>query len=47
MREVDLEFEARDGLCLAATAWGDEGAPAVLLLHGGGQTRQSWSRHTP
>jgi pimeloyl-ACP methyl ester carboxylesterase len=43
MQAVDLEFEARDGLRLVATAWGDEGAPAVVLLHGGGQTRQSWS----
>ncbi|MFQ5418704.1 MAG: alpha/beta fold hydrolase, partial [Myxococcota bacterium] len=43
MRVVDVEFEASDGLRLAATAWGNERAPAVLLLHGGGQTRQSWS----
>lgn len=27
---------------MAAEAFGDEGAPIVLLLHGGGQTRHSW-----
>jgi pimeloyl-ACP methyl ester carboxylesterase len=43
MQIVDLEFEGTDGLRLVATAWGDERAPAVMLLHGGGQTRQSWS----
>jgi len=31
-----------DGLRLAADAWGDPDAPPVLLLHGAGQTRQSW-----
>jgi pimeloyl-ACP methyl ester carboxylesterase len=42
MREERLEFKGHDGLLLVATACGEEGAPAVLLLHGGGQTRQSW-----
>jgi pimeloyl-ACP methyl ester carboxylesterase len=42
MRMETREFEGRDGLRLVATAHGDEAAPAVLLLHGGGQTRQSW-----
>lgn len=37
-----LTLEGADGLSLAADAYGDEGAPVVLLLHGGGQTRHSW-----
>lgn len=32
------------GLKLAADIDGDPGHPAVLLLHGGGQTRHAWSR---
>ena len=43
MQVAELEFETPEGLRLVATGWGDENAPAVLLLHGGGQTRQSWS----
>ena len=31
-----------NGVRLVADAYGDRGAPAVLLLHGGGQTRHSW-----
>jgi pimeloyl-ACP methyl ester carboxylesterase len=31
-----------DGLRLAADLYGDETAPPVLLLHGGGQTRHAW-----
>ena len=31
-----------DGLSLAATAWGSASDPAVVLLHGGGQTRHAW-----
>jgi pimeloyl-ACP methyl ester carboxylesterase len=30
------------GLTLAADAWGDEDAPPLVLLHGGGQTRGAW-----
>lgn len=30
------------GVTLAADAYGDAANPAVLLLHGGGQTRHSW-----
>ena len=33
---------AGDGLTLAADVYGDEGAPPVVLLHGGGQTRHAW-----
>ncbi|WP_035568918.1 alpha/beta fold hydrolase [Caballeronia sordidicola] len=31
-----------DGVALAATVSGQPGQPAVVLLHGGGQTRHSW-----
>lgn len=37
-----LTLEGADGVKLAADAYGPEGAPVVLLLHGGGQTRHSW-----
>ena len=37
-----LRFAGRDGIALAADAWGDASAPPVLLLHGGGQTRHAW-----
>lgn len=30
------------GLRLAADLYGDESAPPILLLHGGGQTRHAW-----
>jgi pimeloyl-ACP methyl ester carboxylesterase len=33
---------AGDGVTLTADAEGAWSGPAVLLLHGGGQTRQSW-----
>ena len=33
---------AGDGLTLATDVYGDEGAPPVVLLHGGGQTRHAW-----
>jgi pimeloyl-ACP methyl ester carboxylesterase len=32
------------GVELVADCWGDEAAPPVLLLHGGGQTRAAWSQ---
>jgi pimeloyl-ACP methyl ester carboxylesterase len=37
-----LRFAGRDGIALAADAWGDPSDPPVLLLHGGGQTRHAW-----
>jgi len=37
-----LRFAGRDGIALAADAWGDPSGPPVLLLHGGGQTRHAW-----
>lgn len=36
-------FTASDGLVLAGDVGGPEGAPTVLLMHGGGQTRHSWA----
>lgn len=36
-------FEASQGIRLAADAFGDPGNPPAVLLHGGGQTRHSWS----
>jgi len=42
VREETLEFTGSGGGRLVATARGEKDAPIVLLLHGGGQTRQSW-----
>lgn len=39
----EFAFTGSAGNRLAAEAWGDAAAPAVLLLHGGGQTRHAWS----
>jgi len=35
-------YVADDGVALAADVGGDPSAPAVILSHGGGQTRHSW-----
>jgi peroxiredoxin len=40
MQQVDLR--GRDGLRLRADELGDPDGPAVVLLHGGGQTRHAW-----
>ncbi|MES2174273.1 MAG: alpha/beta hydrolase [Pseudomonadota bacterium] len=37
------EFSTRDGLTLVADVGGPMHAPTIMLLHGGGQTRHSWS----
>jgi len=37
-----LSFATADGLSLVADAWGDPHHRAVLLMHGGGQTRHAW-----
>lgn len=36
-------IRSADGLELVADFGGPEGAPVVVLMHGGGQTRHSWS----
>lgn len=40
---IRSEFRASDGLTLVGDVGGPEGAPLVLLMHGGGQTRHSWA----
>lgn len=35
-------FDVPDGIRIVGDVLGDPGAPAVILLHGGGQTRHSW-----
>ncbi len=40
VRQVDVR--GRDGIRLRADVVGEQGSPAVVLLHGGGQTRHSW-----
>ena len=42
---VHRQFHGGGGLTLAATTWGDQSHPPVLLLHGAGQSRHAW-RHT-
>lgn len=37
-------FIGHQGVHLTADVGGEPGQPAVILLHGGGQTRHSWSR---
>lgn len=37
-----IHFQVEDQLQIVADAYGDPQKPAVLLLHGGGQTRHSW-----
>lgn len=37
-----IEFRLHSGIVLRGGVAGPEGAPTVLLLHGGGQTRESW-----
>src|SRR5512134_4052452 len=42
LEPAPLRLSGRDGIELAADAWGDPSHPPVLLLHGGGQTRFAW-----
>jgi non-heme chloroperoxidase len=42
LRATPLQLIGRDGIALAADAYGDPSHPPVLLLHGGGQTRFAW-----
>lgn len=39
-----IEFECPGGVVLRGDAWGNPDDPAVVLLHGGGQTRHSWGK---
>jgi pimeloyl-ACP methyl ester carboxylesterase len=39
---TEVEFRGKDGIRLVGDRRGVAGAPPVLLLHGGGQTRHSW-----
>ena len=41
-KSTRLTFTSPDGLTLVADAWGDPADDAVLLMHGGGQTRHAW-----
>lgn len=41
-RPRSLRITLGSGLGVAADEWGERGAPSVLLLHGGGQTRHAW-----
>ncbi|OYO18396.1 alpha/beta hydrolase [Enemella dayhoffiae] len=42
MTSRQVRLSGADGLTIAADEWGDREHQAVLLLHGGGQTRHSW-----
>ncbi len=37
-----MKFKVSSGLNIAASSWGRESDPLVILLHGGGQTRHAW-----
>lgn len=37
------QFKGSQGLLLTGDCYGDPSHPPALLLHGGGQTRHSWS----
>lgn len=39
---TEIELRGKGGIRLTADAIGPETGPSVILLHGGGQTRQSW-----
>lgn len=39
-----IRLAGSGGITIAADQAGEPGAPGVLLLHGGGQTRHSWGR---
>ena len=44
MHPQTLQFNMPDGVVIIADAYGDISNPPVLLAHGGGQTRHSWSK---
>ena len=39
-----VEYKTPDGLTLRGDVGGTPGAPTLVMIHGGGQTRNSWSR---
>lgn len=41
---MPIQLRGSEGLALTADVDGPQGGPAVLLLHGGGQTRHAWRR---
>lgn len=41
--QTTTQFRSADGLALVADVGGHLDAPVVVLMHGGGQTRHSWS----
>jgi pimeloyl-ACP methyl ester carboxylesterase len=43
MRTETRRYKVGGGLSVAADVGGDPSHPAVILLHGGGQTRHSWA----
>ncbi len=43
MTRATVVFYGAAGIRLAADTFGDPNAPAVLMLHGGGQTRHAWN----
>jgi pimeloyl-ACP methyl ester carboxylesterase len=40
--ERGLRLAGADGLLIAADAFGDPGAPPIIFMHGGGQSRSAW-----
>jgi pimeloyl-ACP methyl ester carboxylesterase len=42
MTRATVVFDGAPGIRLVADTFGDPDAPAVLMLHGGGQTRHAW-----
>ena len=38
----EVTLQGRGGIALRGDVYGDEDAPPVVLLHGGGQTRHAW-----
>ncbi len=38
----ELRYQVSDAMEIVADGWGDDSAPPVILLHGGGQTRHAW-----
>lgn len=40
--ELMHRWDVSGKLASAGDSWGDPGAPLIVLLHGGGQTRHAW-----